>query len=332
MKYQENYSFVNLSSLKIDEKASYYCELKNQDDLLEILDFATQKNLPIFFIGEGTNIVPTKSFDGVVIKNLLKGITIIDEKTTEVASGENWNEFVSWSLSKNKFGLENLGLIPGTVGAAPVQNIGAYGSEVSNYIKEIKTFNALTRKIEIIQAKDCNFDYRTSIFKYRKELLILSVTFLTKTKPTIDITYQSLLKRIDQKNLKKESLSPVDIYDLVCEIRNSVLPDHISYPNVGSFFKNTYVTKDKINKYTLDPKTPLFIQDNYIKIPSAYLIESCGWKGKRRGGVGVSEKHSLVLVNYEQVSGNLILSFANNLIDDVFNKTNIKLEIEPSLI
>ena len=140
MKYQENYSFVNLSSLKIDEKASYYCELKNQDDLLEILDFATQKNLPIFFIGEGTNIVPTKLFDGVVIKNLLKGITIIDEKTTEVASGENWNEFVSWSLSKNKFGLENLGLIPGTVGAAPVQNIGAYGSEVSNYIKEIKIF------------------------------------------------------------------------------------------------------------------------------------------------------------------------------------------------
>ena len=332
MNYEQNFSLLGLNSLKINEKAAYYCELNNQEEIEGILEFAKQKNLLTFFLGEGTNIVPTKPFDGVIIKNLLKGKKIIDENTTEVASGENWNDFVSWSLSNNKFGLENLGLIPGTVGAAPVQNIGAYGSEVSNFIKEIKIFNTFSGKIETLTAKDCNFDYRTSIFKHRKELFILSVTFRTMSVPKTNITYQSLLKSVDQKNLNKESLSPLDVYDLVCEIRNSVLPDYISYPNVGSFFKNTYIMKDKLDEYTLNPKTPLFTKDNYIKIPSAYLIESCGWKGKRRGGVGISDKHSLVLVNYDQVSGDELLSFANHLIDDVHRKTNITLEIEPTLL
>ena len=177
MKFFENRSFDDLCSLKVEENARFYCELEDYDQLYEIENFLREKSIKHLVLGEGTNIVPINNFEGLVIKNKLKGITEIDESFVKVSSGENWNEFVKWSLSEGKKGLENLALIPGTVGAGPVQNIGAYGSEISKFIEEISVFNFETSKVEKMKKDDCEFSYRSSIFQQTNKYFILSVSF-----------------------------------------------------------------------------------------------------------------------------------------------------------
>lgn len=332
MKFVEKYSLSNLNALKVNEKAKFYCELTKENELVDILEFSKINNLPIILIGEGTNIVPINSIEGLVVKNSLKGIKVIDEDTTEVASGENWHDFVKWTLLNNKFGLENLALIPGTVGAGPIQNIGAYGSEISNSIKEVLVFNVNSNDYEILTNEQCEFGYRTSVFKERSELLILSVTFTTNSHAKVNTAYQSLKDEISLQGLNDSSITPKKVFDLVVDVRKRVLPDHHVYPNVGSFFKNVFINKKDVDSLNLDAEIPTYDAGDSIKIPSAYLLEKLGWKGKRKGGVGMSAQHSLVLVSYEQVTGNEILSFANEVINDVNLKTNIQLEIEPTLL
>ena len=331
MKIIEDYPFARLCSLKIKEKASFYVELSDTDQIEEILSFSKQRNLPLLVLGEGTNIVPTKHYEGLVIKNKLHGIKKIDNNFV-VSSGENWHDFVKWTVSNNQYGLENLALIPGSVGAGPLQNIGAYGSEISNFIKEISVFNTSTGLVEVLDNKDCEFGYRTSRFKNSPELVILSVTFDLFTKQKINISYDSLLREIKKRKIDEDELSPKDIFKLVCEIRTRVLPDHVEYPNVGSFFKNIIIDKEEFKKLNLSSDVPIFINDNHVKISSAFLIEKAGWKGVRRGGVGISNQHSLVLITYEEVSGAEVLSFAQEIIRDVFVSNGLKLEIEPTVI
>ena len=331
MKIIEDYPFARLCSLKIKDKASFYVELSDTDQIEEILSFSKQRNLPLLVLGEGTNIVPTKHYEGLVIKNKLHGIKKIDNNFV-VSSGENWHDFVKWTVSNNQYGLENLALIPGSVGAGPLQNIGAYGSEISNFIKEISVFNTSTGLVEVLDNKDCEFGYRTSRFKNSPELVILSVTFDLFTKQKINISYDSLLREIKKRKIDEDELSPKDIFKLVCEIRTRVLPDHVEYPNVGSFFKNITIDKEEFKKLNLSSDVPIFINDNHVKISSAFLIEKAGWKGVRRGGVGISNQHSLVLITYEEVSGAEVLSFAQEIIRDVFVSNGLKLEIEPTVI
>ena len=331
MKIIEDYPFARLCSLKIKEKASFYVELSDTDQIEEILSFSKQRNLPLLVLGEGTNIVPTSHYEGLVIKNKLHGIKKIDNNFV-VSSGENWHDFVKWTVSNNQYGLENLALIPGSVGAGPLQNIGAYGSEISNFIKEISVFNTSTGLVEVLDNKDCEFGYRTSRFKNSPELVILSVTFDLFTKQKINISYDSLLREIKKRKIDEDELSPKDIFKLVCEIRTRVLPDHVEYPNVGSFFKNIIIDKEEFKKLNLSSDVPIFINDNHVKISSAFLIEKAGWKGVRRGGVGISNQHSLVLITYEEVSGAEVLSFAQEIIRDVFVSNGLKLEIEPTVI
>jgi len=213
MKFVEKYSLSNLNALKVNEKAEFYCELTKENELADILEFSKINNLPIIWIGEGTNIVPINSIEGLVVKNSLKGIKVIDEDTTEVASGENWHDFVKWTLLNDKFGLENLALIPGTVGAGPIQNIGAYGSEISNSIKEVLVFNVDTNDYEILTNEQCEFGYRTSVFKERSELLILSVTFTTNSHATVNTAYQSLKNEISFQGLNDSDITPIKVFD-----------------------------------------------------------------------------------------------------------------------
>jgi len=331
MKIIQDYPFAKLCSLKTKEKASFYVELSDTDQIEEILSFSKQRNLPLMVLGEGTNIVPTKHFEGLIVKNKLLGIKQIDDNFV-VSSGENWHDFVKWTIANNQYGLENLALIPGSVGAGPLQNIGAYGSEISDFIKEISVFNTSTGSIEVLDNKDCEFGYRTSKFKNSPELVILSVTFNLFKEQKINISYDSLYEEIKKRKIDEDELSSKDIFKIVCDIRTRVLPDHVEYPNVGSFFKNIIIDKEEFNKLNLSSDVPVFINDNHVKISSAFLIEKAGWKGVRQGGVGISNQHSLVLITYEDVFGAEILSFAQEIIRDVFSSNGLKLEIEPTLI
>tara|TARA_B100000579_G_scaffold265445_1_gene218874 strand:- start:65 stop:1063 length:999 start_codon:yes stop_codon:yes gene_type:complete len=328
----EGKQFSNFSALKLTEKTSYYCELSSIEEIDAINSFVKERNLPVLFLGEGTNIVTTKDYEGLVVKNKLFGIYEKEDYIIEVASGENWHEFVEWSLLNDKFGLENLALIPGTVGAAPVQNIGAYGSEISNYIKEVSVYNLGNNTFEVMDAKACKFGYRKSIFQKRTDLIILSVTFELNREPKINYSYDSLKKEIQKRGITLNDLRPQDIFKLVSDIRNKVLPNYIELPNVGSFFKNTELSKTELDKLNLSPNIPVFKQGNVFKISSAFLIEEAGWKGHQKGAIGISDIHSLVLITYEEISGKELINFANEIIEDIFYKTGIKLEIEPTVL
>ena len=328
----KDYPFSRFSTLKLKDEAAYYCELSNISQIEDITAFANKENLPIFFLGEGTNIVPSKYYKGLIVKNKLLGIQENDNSIIEVASGENWHDFVKWSLMNNKFGLENLALIPGTVGAGPVQNIGAYGSEISNYVKQITAFNLKNNSIEILDNNACEFGYRKSIFQKRSELIILSVTFNLDNKPKINCSYGSLKEEMKKIGIQENEITPNDVFHMVSNIRNRVLPNHLELPNVGSFFKNSEFSKEEFKELNLSSEIPVFIEQNICKIPSAFLIERAGWKGFKRGAVGISNKHSLVLITYQETTGSEVISFANEIIEDVLNKTDIKLSIEPTVI
>ena len=331
MNISENISFSTLCSLKIHEMAPFYCELNSEEELNEISEFLDREKIKHCVLGDGTNIVPTGKFNGLVIKNKLKGIKREGTKI-EVASGENWHSFVDLSLSEELFGLENLALIPGTVGAGPIQNIGAYGSEISDFISEVRVYDFENKTIQTLNNKECGFGYRTSIFKNTDRYLVISVTFELLSEPNINHTYEALKKEIQNIGKTENDLKPRDVFNLVSKIRKKRLPDHILNPNVGSFFKNVNLTEQEILEVDLPIGTPIFKKQGSIKISSAYLIEKAGWKGKRKGNVGVSDLHSLVLVAYEDIKGKEILDFADEIMSDVYHKTKIKLQIEPNLI
>ena len=192
MKIEENYSIKDINSLRINQLAKYFCSIETVEQFQEAIEFSRIRNLPMLFIGEGSNIVFTKDYEGLVIKNNIYGKIEHDERKVEVSSGENWHHFVNWSLSNERYGLENLALIPGTVGASPIQNIGAYGKEVSAFIKEVKSINILTGEARIFSKDECKFSYRSSVFQNKKEYFITSVVFETHLEPCIDISYDSL--------------------------------------------------------------------------------------------------------------------------------------------
>ena len=332
MKIEENYSIKDINSLRINQLAKYFCSIETGEQLLEAIEFSRLKSLPILFIGEGSNIVFTKDYDGLVIKNNIFGKIEHDERIVEISSGENWHNFVDWSLSCEKYGLENLALIPGTVGASPIQNIGAYGKEVSEFIKEVKSINTLTAEERVFSKEECKFGYRSSVFQNKKEYFITSVVFETNQDPCIDIAYDSLHKFFQASSKEVKTLTPKDVFDGVSSLRRIILPDHNKEFNVGSFFKNLILEEADFRNLNEIINVPYY-KDNYkYKVPSGYLIEEAGWKGKGLKNVKVSEQHALVLTTNGNLDGNEIVRFADSIIDDINNKFKVKLEIEPTLI
>ena len=332
MKIEENYSIKDINSLRINQLAKYFCSIETVEQFLEAIEFSKLKNLPILFIGEGSNIVFTKDYDGLVIKNNIFGKIEHDERIVEISSGENWHNFVDWSLSNEKYGLENLALIPGTVGASPIQNIGAYGKEVSEFIKEVKSINTLTAEERVFSKEECKFGYRSSLFQNKKEYFITSVVFETNQDPCIDIAYDSLHKFFKASSKEVKTLTPKDVFDGVSSLRRIILPDHNKEFNVGSFFKNLILEEADFRNLNEIINVPYY-KDNYkYKVPSGYLIEEAGWKGKGLKNVKVSEQHTLVLTTNGNLDGNEIVRFADSIIDDINNKFKVKLEIEPTLI
>ena len=327
-----NFSLCNFNSLQLDHVADYFCEVFNEQDCIEALEFAKEKKLQIQILGEGTNVVFSDDYQGLVIKVSLKGINS-NEGLVSIASGESWHESVLWTLKKNLFGLENLSLIPGTVGAAPIQNIGAYGAEISSFIHSVKFLNLNTRKIEEFTNQECQFNYRNSIFKELKDYLILEVKLRLFKKENINISYKSLKDYMEAEGLDLSKATATQVCRCVCELRNTILPDPKKVPNAGSFFKNILITKDEYNDLREIIEVPYHQESKkMVKVSSAFLIEKAGWKGYAEDNVSVSDKHSLVFLSNGKATGKQVMLLADKIIKDVHQKFGVNLIIEPSVI
>ena len=319
-----NKNLSKLNSLQISVKAKYYLECKTDSDLEFAFHFIKKNKVKFLVLGEGTNVVFTKPFEGLIIKNIFKKEKKIYKNKVKVSSGYNWDRFVRFCIKNSLYGLENLSGIPGTVGAGPIQNIGAYGEEISKYIEHIEVFNLKTGNVEILNNMNCNFDYRDSLFKKHKHLFIKNVFFKLKEKFIANNSYQDL----QDYSFKKAS----ELRQRVLRIRNQKLENYLTKPNVGSFFKNPLINKKDLKKLLSEEADLKFYKhDALIKVSAAWLIERCNLKGMQFNKARVSKKHSLVLIN-EDKSPNSILKLKNKVKTTVSKKYNIRLEEEPTII
>ena len=313
--------------------AKRFVSVNSLKALKEII--ASEKD--IFLLGGGSNILLINDVEKLVIHLNTKGIIVNDFDADTVLitaeAGENWHELVLWCVSQNYGGLENLALIPGNVGTSPIQNIGAYGVEIKDVFKQLEAIDIDTGKTKIFTNADCNFGYRNSVFKneLKGKYIITNVTFkLTKKNHKINISYGAIKDLL----LNKENPSIKEIADAVIAIRQSKLPDPKKIGNSGSFFKNPVITSNLFKELTKKyPEIPHYvISENEIKIPAGWLIEQCGFKGKRFGDAGVHEKQALVLVNYNNASGKDIYGLAQKIQQKVMKIFKIALEIEVNVI
>jgi len=322
-KIKESFSLKEDNLLKIDSTAKFFIEIFDLDDLTNIQNFTATKKINFCILGEGSNVVLPSLLNKLVIKISYNEITVEDNLIT-VGAGKNWDDFVLWSLDKGYFGLENLSGIPGSIGAAPIQNIGAYGSEVSDFIEEVICFDMESNSLVSFTNKDCKFSYRHSIFKDKDSLIVLKVKFkLTKD-------FHPNLEYEDLNFLKAEGISPFIIRKHILKIRKAKISDPKVHPNVGSFFKNPIISMDELEKIKqILPSIKFYSYiDNKVKISAAFLIESLNLKGFVLNNARVSEKHSLVLENKSENSED-ILDLASHIQSSVMDNFNINLEIEP---
>ncbi len=342
MQIHKNTSLKALNTFGVDAKAKYYCEIHTKDDIADLLDWkAANKvgdNLPNLLVGGGSNLLFKNDYEGLVAKICLAGKDIADEDENHVyvtaAGGENWHDFVRWSVENNWAGLENLSLIPGTVGAAPIQNIGAYGVELADCFHSLQAVDLETGEVFEYQKSACQFGYRESIFKSQMldKLLITSVTFaLTKESnlPSWKTDYAGVREVLEGKELTAELIS-----DAIIALRQSKLPDPTVIGNAGSFFKNPVLSLEEWQVLkTENPDIPGWeLLDGSMKTSAAWLIDQCGFKGYRKGNAGVSDKHALVLVNYGGASGAELWAVAEEIIWEVESRFGIELEAEPRVI
>jgi len=319
-----NKDLSEFNSLQIAVNAKYYIECKTDSDIEEAFQFTKKNKIKFLILGEGTNVVFTKPYEGLIIKNSFKKEKKIYKNKVKVSSGYNWDRFVTFCIKNSLYGLENLSGIPGTVGAGPIQNIGAYGEEISDYIEHIEVFNLKTGNVEILNNMNCNFDYRDSLFKKHKHLFIKNVFFKLKEKFIANNSYQDL----QDYRFKKAS----ELRKRILRIRNQKLENYLTKPNVGSFFKNPLINKKDLKKLLSEEVDLKFYKhDALIKVSAAWLIERCNLKGMQLNKARVSRKHSLVLIN-EDKSPNSILKLKNKVKTTVSKKYNIRLEEEPTII
>ncbi|MDH5474853.1 MAG: UDP-N-acetylmuramate dehydrogenase [Cyclobacteriaceae bacterium] len=336
MKIVNNFSLKNLNTFGINSIAKLYTEISTENDLISLVGNKYYQQNKHLILGGGSNILLTSNFDGLVIKNNIKGIEIVEENEHHIwvkaNSGEVWHDFVKYCITKNYGGVENLSLIPGTVGAAPMQNIGAYGVEIKDVFDSLSAIEKATGKSQSFSLADCRFDYRESIFKNEvlNQFFITSVTFkLTKKDHVFNISYGAIR---DMLGATPPSLK--NISDVVIKIRQSKLPDPTKIGNSGSFFKNPTIEKIVFEELNATFKTmPNYqLSNGKTKIAAGWLIEQCGWKGKRFGEVGVHEKQALVLVNYGNGKGKDIVLLAEKIQKSVLEKFDIKLQTEVNFI
>ncbi len=354
MKIENYYNLSKLNTFGIKVKAKFFVKINNETDLLELFHLPEFKNNQKIFLGGGSNVLFTKNFDGLVVLNKLKGIEILETtRTTRVTlvksgkddiyiramGGELWHDLVMFAVDHGYWGIENLALIPGTVGAAPIQNIGAYGAELKDILENVEVFDIKTGKKRIFNKDECALGYRASVFKnkFKGKYFIGAVTFKLSKNPKPNLSYK-ILSDYFIKN-KIEVSSPRDISDAISEIRRSKLPDPKVIGSAGSFFKNVLVPSPRLRELLQAyPDLPYFKENRMAKIPAGWLIEQCGpangtsWKGYRTGNVGVHKKQALVLVNYGEATGSEILELANKITVSVKEKFGLELVPEVNIV
>ena len=337
MRILENYDLTTLNTLGISAHAKFFSILEKESDLKDLFLSGCFKDNPKFFLGGGSNVLFTRDFNGIVILNKLKGIEILRENPENVwvrsLGGEIWHDLVNFATKRGYWGIENLSLIPGTVGAAPMQNVGAYGAELKDVLENIEVYDIQSTAKIIFTKEECELGYRDSVFKnkLKGKYFISAITVKLSKKEKKNISYKVLQEYLEKNKIQVKSSR--DISDAVSAIRRSKLPDPAFIPNAGSFFKNVFLQKNKAAKFFKQyPNAPHFEEDEMTKIPAAWLIEQAGWKGKRVGNAGVHEKQALVLVNYGAASGAEIKNLAEQIIASVFAKFGLKLIAEVNLI
>lgn len=332
---QSNISLKKYNTFGIDVTAKYFAHFITIDELSKILEF---KQLSTLVLGGGSNLLFTKDFDGIVLKNEISGIEMVDEDAdyvyVKVGAGENWHQFVLHCINNNWAGVENLSLIPGNVGASPMQNIGAYGVEVKDVFYSLEAYHLQEKVIEIFTLQDCAFDYRESVFKkkYKNQFVISNVTFKLKKIPTFNTSYGAIEQELEKMKVKEMSIKAIS--DAVINIRSSKLPNPADIGNAGSFFKNPEVEKNTFD--ILQAAFPAIVgyhlPNSKVKLAAGWLIEQCGWKGFRKGDAGCHAKQALVLVNYGNAKGNEIFELSQKIINSVKAKFNVVLEREVNII
>ena len=335
---KDQFSLKAFNTFGVEAKAKHFAEVNSTEELIEILQLSHHLMLKRLFLGGGSNILFTEDYDGLVIKLNLKGITeeILNENEVLVTAraGENWHQFVMYCLSKNYGGLENLSLIPGNVGTSPMQNIGAYGTEIKDTFVSCKVLNLETLETEIFDLKKCRFGYRDSVFKQQKDkYIILEVTFkLTAQDHEIKTEYGAIKNELDLLGIENPTIQ--DISEAVINIRQSKLPDPEKLGNAGSFFKNPTIPISQFEDLRFKfENIPGYPNGNSVKIPAGWLIEQCGWKGKQIGNVASHQLQALVIVNATgNASGKEIYAFSTLIINSVNEKFGIELDREVNII
>ena len=333
MQTKKNISLKSYNTFGIEAKAQLLVDIESEEQLREAYRSPEFMALPKLILGGGSNILFTKNQRKAILKINIRGIDVLDQRGHEVwvkvGAGEVWHQFVLWCLDHDLGGVENLSLIPGTVGAAPIQNIGAYGVELKDVFDSLEAYEIKSGKIISFNKEQCQFDYRHSFFKGRgkDQFVITSVTFKLTTQPSLNVSYGGIQQWLDEKGLE---LNIRNISESVIHIRQMKLPDPIKIGNAGSFFKNPIIEKplyDALNLIYEDlPHYP--VDSGSIKIPAAWLIEQCGWKGKRMDQIGVHERQPLVLVNYGEGKGIEILKLSEQIQSSIQKKFGIELTRE----
>ena len=335
---KENYSLRELNSFGIRASARYLAPFRSVEDLQEILRANPVPNQPLLVLGGGSNILFTHDFNGLVLRNEITGIEKLKEDDDHVyvraGAGENWHQFVLYCIRNGWAGLENLSLIPGCVGASPMQNIGAYGVELSSVFHELRAFHLKERTNYHFTAKNCEFGYRDSVFKrrYRDQFVITDVSFRLNKKPVFETSYGAIRQELEEMGVTDLSIKAVS--DAVIRIRSSKLPDPAVIGNAGSFFKNPSVPDEQFRALKTDHPGLVAYEnpDGTHKLAAGWLIEQCGWKGVRRGDAGCHEKQALVLVNYGEASGEEIYRLAMEIRASVLEKFAVELETEVNIV
>jgi len=355
MNLQENVSLKKFNTFGIDASAKYFLEANSTSDIQNFLDDKKLSPFPsgragdghLLVLGGGSNILFTKNFDGTVLKNNIKGIELLKEDSenyfVKAGGGEVWHEFVLHCIKNNYAGVENLSLIPGCVGAAPIQNIGAYGVEQKETFYELEAINLKENKKVVFKNADCQFGYRDSIFKReaKNKFIITSVTFKLNKKAKLNTSYGAINQELEKTGVKEISIAAIS--QAVCNIRRSKLPDPAVIGNAGSFFKNPVIHIDKFASLkkefpniigfpnTNSPEIEKGVRSE-VKLAAGWLIEQCGWKGKQFGNTGVHKDQALVLVNYGNAKGSEVYELSGKILESVKEKFGVDLEREVVIV
>jgi UDP-N-acetylmuramate dehydrogenase len=338
MEILENISLKKYNTFGLDVNARYFVELTSSDNIQEYLKRDDLKQLNKLIIGGGSNILFTKDYDGLVAKISTKGNSVVEEKDgtvlVESMAGEKWNDFVTYCVEKELYGVENLSLIPGTVGAAPVQNIGAYGTELKDVFESLQGIIIETGEEKTFTKNDCRFDYRDSIFKnkLKDKFLITKVTFRLSKEKKFNLNYRAFQSYIDP--VKQKNLTLREVSELVKKIRRDKLPNPKKYGNAGSFFKNPEVDKAKIDELheRFEDLVHFKVTEDKYKIAAGWLIEKSGFRGKNSGNVGTYKKQALVIINFGSATGNEIKKFSEQIQNAVHKKFGVDLSPEVNII